>query len=365
MKKQLTTLLVLASSLLLVACQDVTDTATPPTVNQTQQQTPATGELVRFTDIQLGLMDTLFQFIGYSDSQENFNAQLAHVKAEMQRLHNLFTTFEEVPGVNNLWLVNQQAGIAPVVVDASILTLVQAGIDAYHQTNGLTNIAMGSVIRMWHDQRNLAQDGGVPTVPLYADLRAAMDHVNINDIIIDTQASTLFIDNPHMTLDVGAIAKGYAIERAVEIAESVGLHHFLISAGGDLRMLAGPPATGRWATGIQNPLSPDDGSIIDAVRGEHLSVVTSGTYQRYFEVDGIRFHHIIDPRTLFPADQYMSLTIIHDDSLMAEVLSTVLYMLSPEESQPILNALGGYAMWVTYDGAIVVSDGYSQFSDNF
>lgn len=371
MKKTFATLLLLCSTLTLAGCQAV-ESALPYVLPPPLEGALPSGthhhddvaalSLTRFHAIQLDLMDTVFQFIGYASNQESFDAQIGAVKAEMERLHNLFTTFEEVLGVNNLWTVNQQAGIAPVTVDPTIISLVELGIEAYHQTDGLTNIAMGAVIGMWQEQR-VSEN---PVVPRYADLRAAKDHVDINDVIVNTQANTIFIDNPHMALDVGAIAKGYAVERAVEVARSVGLNHFLISAGGDVRMSDGPPATGRWATGIQNPLNPyDPGSIIDAIRGANMSVVTSGTYQRYFEMDGERFHHIIDPRTLFPSALYQSLTIIHEDAVMAEVLSTVLYMLTPEESQPLLNELGGYALWITYDGEIFVSDGYSQFSDNF
>lgn len=361
MKNKILTLGILGTSLLLVACQEMDNppNAAPPTMHS---QTTEASELTRFSQMHVGLMDTLFQFIGYADSQATFDSQIEPIIHEMSRLHNVFTTFEEVPGVNNLWLVNQQAGIAPVVVDASVIALVQAGIEAYHQTDGLVNIAMGHVLALWHEQRVADQ----PTLPLYADLRQAMDHANIADIIIDEAASTIFIDNPYMSLDVGAIAKGYAVERAAAVAQQMGLEHFLVSAGGDTRMLAGPPATGRWATGIQNPMTPDDAStIMDVIRTEHMSVVTSGTYQRYFTVDGQRFHHIIDPNTLFPATLYESLTIIHADAIMAEVLSTVLYMLTPEESQPILDALGGYALWITANGDIYVSEGYSQFSDHF
>ena len=318
--------------------------------------------LQRFNATHTDLMDTIITFAGYAYTQEDFDTKLSYITNELERIHNLFTTFEQVHGVNNLWYVNQNAGITPVVVSPDIIKLLQHGIEAYHLTSGMLNIAMGSVLDIWHRER-ISQ---TPYVPTIEELQIAKSHVNINDIIIDEELSTVFITNPNMTIEVGAIAKGMAIENVIEIAQNIGLEHFLISIGGDVRLLSSPPETDNWSVGVQNPSNPNDRSILlDIIRAENMAVFTSGNYQRFFVVNGNKYHHIIDPTTLFPANLYKSITVIHENSIIAEVLTTALYMISIEDGKNLLDKLGGYALWITTDNQFIASEGYSHFSDNF
>lgn len=340
--------LILAFLILLVGCG---------TVLGTEQMS-----LQRFSNTRIDLMDTLIHFIGYAYSEQEFNEKLLHVTKEMQRLHNLFTTFDEIPGVNNIWYINQQAGISPVQVDPAIISLLQAGIEAYTTTSGMLNISMGSVLDIWHRERI----SSTPSVPSIEELRAAKLHADINNIVINELEGTVFIQNPNMSIEVGSIAKGFAIELAMQTAREVGLNNFLISAGGDVRMLYAPPHANSWSTGVQNPDTPNNNSaLVDVIRTQNMAIFTSGNYQRFFEIEGVRYHHIIDPTTLFPANLYKSITVIHETSIMAEVLTTALYMISIDEGQKLLDELGGYALWITYEGDIIVSTGYSRFSDNF
>ncbi|MCL1935727.1 MAG: FAD:protein FMN transferase [Defluviitaleaceae bacterium] len=317
--------------------------------------------LTRFSTIRMDIMDTVITFIGYSNSESDFYKKLNYVQDELTKLHNLFTTFEEIEGLNNLYYVNKMAGVEPVVVDPIIIELLQTSIDAYEKTNGNLNIALGSVLEIWHNERISSN----PSLPSILDLRAAGQYANIENILIDTENNTVFITDKNTRIDVGSIAKGFSIERAISVARDVGFRHFLISAGGDVRMLESSPETGRlWGTAIQDPNSPYT-SHIDVLRAENVAIFTSGNYQRFFEIDGIRYHHIIDPRSFMPANFYSSITVIHENSIYAEILTTALFMISIEDGMELLEKIGGEALWITIDGKIHTSRGYSEFSDNF
>ena len=319
-------------------------------------------ELQRFQRISLDMMDTVVHIIGYTTSQEEFNAKLEVMQAEFRRLHNLFTTFYPVDGLNNLYTVNQQAGVLPVVVDPVIIEMLQYGIAAYHSTNGAFNIALGPVLQIWHEQRISPN----PAVPAVGDLTHANMLTNIENVVIDERAGTVFLATAGMSLDVGGIAKGFAVERVAQLGYELGFNSLLVSAGGDSRMLDGPPGVGTWGNGIQNPESPGDMTdLIDVVRVTNMAVLTSGNYQRFFEVDGVRYHHLIDPSTLMPASLYNAVTVLHESTIMAEILTTALFIKDIAEGVALLEQLGGHALWVLADGSIHVSGGYSQFSDNF
>lgn len=344
--------LILFIAIIFVAC-----TSESPYIETSQNQ-----NLQRFSQIQLGIMDTLVQFIGYSYSQEEFLNLLSPVQQELIRLNQLFTSFEEVPGVNNIYTINEMAGIAPVEVDPLIIELIKIGIDAYHNTGGVINIALGSVLEIWHD----ARISNNPQVPYLGDLIAASIHTDINNIIIDEENSTVFLADENMSLDVGTVGKGFAIHLATEKAINLGLYSFLIDVGGDIITLNPPPGAQSWSSGIQDPSTPyDPTSYVDIIRLSNMSIFTSGNYQRYFIVDGIRYHHIIDPITLMPSNYYNSVTVIHENAILAEILSTALFIVGLEEGLEMLETLGGHALWVLTNGSIFTSPGYSLFSDNF
>ena len=185
-------------------------------------------------------------------------------------------------------------------------------------------------------------------------LEEAARHTDLSAVLIDEEASTVQITDPELRLDVGAIAKGYAVEQVCREAPA-GL---LVSVGGNVRA-TGPKADGQpWVVGIQSP----DGEKEDFLHTVELSggsVVTSGDYQRYYTVDGVRYHHIIDPQTLCPAAYWRSVTIICADSGLADALSTALFTLPQEDGQAILDRWGAQAMWVDASGQRSYSPGFS------
>jgi len=172
-------------------------------------------------------------------------------------------------------------------------------------------------------------------------------------VVIDETASTVFLSDPDMRLDVGAIAKGWSVQRVCEGAPK----GILISVGGNVFSTGPKDEAGTpWVIGVQNPDGGDN--YLHTLYLTSGSVVTSGDYQRAYMVDGKMYHHIIDPETLYPSTYWRSVTIVCPDSGLADALSTALFVLSQEEGQRLLDKFEAQAMWVAADGTITYSPGF-------
>ena len=310
----------------------------------------------------LDLFDTVTTLVAYTDDEEEFTrtAELAHeLLLEYHRLYDIYNDYE---GLNNLKTVNDHAGIAPVEVDEKIIDLLQQAKEYYDLTDGRVNVAMGSVLSLWHQYREegLADPEGAQ-VPPAAALEAAAEHMDIGEIVIDEAASTVYLADPELRLDVGAIAKGYATEQAALALEEAGVDSLLLSVGGNIRAIGSPQGEdSAWRIGVQDPAGTAQ-DYLWALDLTGASLVTSGSYQRYYTVDGVRYHHIIDPETLFPADYFDSVTIYTRDSALADALSTALFCLPYEEGLALVESLEGTeALWVGTDGTVRTSGGFPE-----
>ena len=175
----------------------------------------------------------------------------------------------------------------------------------------------------------------------------------------DEEAGTVYYADPELQLDVGSIGKGYAVEQVARAAEARGLTSALISVGGNLRAIGHKPDGRAWTGGVENPWGGQD--ILAALElPEGASLVTSGDYQRYFELDGVRYHHLIDPETRYPAAYFDSVTVLCSDSGLADGLSTGLFCMSLADGQSLVERLDGVeALWASPDGSVVTSSGWS------
>ena len=233
------------------------------------------------------------------------------------------------------------------------------------KTDGNMNIAMGSVLSIWHDYREAgSEDPDSAELPPMDELEKAAEHTDIHDIVIDEEASTVYLTDPDMLLDVGSIGKGYAVQKVAEYAKNeLGIRYMLFSVGGNVCAIGGHPDGSAWAVGIQNPDVESDQAYIKKVEVQDLSVVTSGNYQRYYTVDGKRYCHIINQDTLMPADNFSSVTIITNDSGMADAYSTAVFNMPLAEGMEFVNQLDGVeAMWILEDGSIQYSDGFEEYT---
>ncbi len=306
----------------------------------------------QYTATFLTLFDTVTTVVGRADSEAAFKATAQDVHDQLLEYHRLFDIYNDYEGLANLKTVNDNAGIAPVKVDPRIIDLLTDCREYYNLTDGRVNVAMGSVLALWHDARSEGIDDPVNAfLPDRDKLEEAAKHASFDSIVIDAENSTVFLSDPALRLDVGAVAKGWSVQRVAEESPS-GL---LISVGGNVCATGSKAADTPWVVGIQDP---DSDEYLHTIYVRKESVVTSGDYQRSYVVDGESYHHIIDPDTLYPARHWRSVTVVCEDSGLADALSTALFLLPQEEGQKLLNQFGAEAVWVSYDKTLSYSPGF-------
>jgi thiamine biosynthesis lipoprotein len=307
--------------------------------------------------------DTIVVFTAFAKNEAEFRRYADTVRDEMNRLHRLFDIYNSYEGVSNIKTVNDAAGVSPVKADPAILDLLEMAKEAYVETDGAVNVALGPILSIWHNYRERALSGGGQAAPNPEELRAAAVHISADDIDIDRENSTVFLRYSDMRLDVGAIAKGFAVKRAIERAIETGLRSGIINAGGNVAVI-GRPLDGRetWNVGVRAPEDGKTQEIMDVVYLSDGSAVTSGNYQRYFTVGNKIYHHIIDPETLYPAERTRAVTVLHPDSAVGDMLSTAAFILPLDEARTLIAKYGAEAIWITPDGATMATPGYLRVS---
>ena len=194
----------------------------------------------RYSTIFYDAFDTVTQVIAYCDSEEEFTRQMDALHADLLEYHQLYDIYNDYDGVTNIKTINDNAGTAPVQVDDKILGMLELARQMYNTTDGKLNIAMGSVLRIWHDYREAAgqtETDADNKLPSQEELDAAARHCDINNLVMDEEAKTVYLTDPEMSLDVGSVGKGYAVEMVAQAAEARGLTSALISVGGNLRAI--------------------------------------------------------------------------------------------------------------------------------
>ncbi|NLC53479.1 MAG: FAD:protein FMN transferase [Firmicutes bacterium] len=314
----------------------------------------------------LGLFDTVTTVIGYAESKEEFTALAQKIQEQLTRYHRLFDIYNDYAGINNLKTINDHAGDVPVQVDQELIALLLFAREQYFVTGGAFNIALGPVLKVWHDYRTSGiLDPLAAEVPPRQLLEEAARHTALEGMIIDEAAATVYLSEAGMRLDVGAVAKGYAVERVAQDLEAAGVSSLLLSVGGNIRAIGGKPdrkGIKPWKIGIKNPdpESPDPQLCNVLIVGE--SVVSSGSYERYYTVDGTRYHHIIDPKTLMPAAYFSNVTVICRDSGLADALSTALFNLPLAVGKGLVEGMDGVeALWVIESGEVIYSAGFGGY----
>lgn len=302
------------------------------------------------------LFDTATRVIGYTETKEEFSTYMDQFYTELETYHQLYDIYNDYEGVNNLKTINDMAGIGPVEVDQRIIDMLKFSLEVADWSQGKVNVALGAVLRIWHDYR----EEGI-SIPSMEELRPASEHVNIEDLVIDEENSTVFLKDPEMRLDIGGVAKGYAVEMVGQYIVSQGLEDVVVSVGGNVRTFGSRGKQGDlWRIGVQSPDKSSENLLMVEITGK--SLVTSGDYIRYYEVDGKAYHHIIDPETLMPADYFTAVTILCQDSGMADALSTYLYIVPFEEGLDFIEGLDdAEALWIFKDGSQKTSSGFQSY----
>ncbi len=315
-------------------------------------------------DVQfLDLFDTVTSMVGYAPDEETFRGYAQELYDELKIYHQLYDIYNDYEGIANIKTINDQAGRAPVEVDEKIIAMLKEAVEMDRQTDGYMNVAMGSVLSIWHEYRTEGlYDPEHAKLPPFEELEAAAEHVDIDQVVIDEAASTVYLPDPDMSLDVGSIAKGYAAEMVCRKLEEDGLTKALVSVGGNVRAIGDKGDGTLWKVGIQNPDLSSQTRYLHTVELKDMSLVTSGSYQRYYTVDGVEYHHIIHPELLMPWDEYDSVSILCRDSGMADCLSTAVFNMEFEDGKELIESLEDVeAMWIFKDGKEEYSSGFRAF----
>ena len=297
-------------------------------------------EPVRYSNMSVDAgFDTVLTYTELSYDTEKMKANFETAVNIFSSCNDQFDIYNDYPELNNLKTVNDNAGKQPVKVSSEIIAMLKEARDFYDLSGGAFDVTIGSLLQVWHRYREegvQANTANTPAaVPSEAELLDASSHRGWENIEIDEANSTVFIKDPRMSLDVGGIAKGYAAEvMGKRLDENVeGCAN--INAGGNIRTIHAKADGSPWNIGIQNP-DGDSRTIIVSVSGTS-SFVTSGDYERFYVgEDGRKYHHIVDPSTMYPADRYRSVSIVTEDSSAADALSTTLFTLSIEDGRRVL-----------------------------
>lgn len=314
----------------------------------------------------LDYFDTFSSITIYAENEKQFQEYEMMVSEQLKRYHQLFDIYEEYDGIANIHTVNEDAGLAYVTVEPEILELLERSEELYDLTGGKVNPALGSVLKIWHEYRTKGleqpEKAEIPDMEL---LQEAVQYTDIHKIEIDTEKHTIYIPEQEMQLDAGAVAKGYAAHKICENLREHGVTSALINLGGNVQTIGTKPDGKPWRIGVQNPDTESKTAYLHAVKLQDMAMVTSGSYQRFYEVDGKRYHHIIDPDTLMPKDTFAGVSILCRDGMMADALSTAVFNMELEEGQELIESLEGTeAIWVYPDGTEVYSSGFAVFVDD-
>lgn len=308
--------------------------------------------------------DTITQIVCYTNSKNEFEKYSEMINKELEIYHQLYDIYNDYDGINNIKTINDNAGIVPVKVDKKIIDMLTLAKQKYKQTNGAVNIAMGSVLEIWHNYREEGiknpENAKLPPMEM---LENANTHTNIENIIINEKDSTVFINDKDMRIDAGSIGKGYAAQQICNYVKDKGLTEALISVGGNVCAIGGKGNdNSSWNVGIKNPDEESNEPYINIVKLKDLSLVTSGDYQRFYTVDGTKYHHIINGKTLMPSDYFTSVSIICKSSADADALSTAVFNMPLDEGLALINSLPDTeAVWVLKDKSIKYSNNFKTY----
>jgi thiamine biosynthesis lipoprotein len=319
---------------------------------------------VRFEATFLELFDTVTTIVGYTKDQDEFSEYAQIIYDKLGEYHKLYDIYNDYEGINNIKTINDNAGIAPVKVDQRIIDLLLFSREAYQLTEGKVNVAYGAVLSIWHDYRTEGIDDPVNAkLPPMDVLKEKAKHTDFNKVMINEEESTVYLEDPKMKLDVGAIAKGYATEKVAYIVYESGFTSGSLSVGGNVRTL-GAKADSKedWKVGIQNPDTESDETNLYILNLKNMSLVTSGVYERFYVVEDKQYHHIIDPKTLMPANYYASVSILTKDGGLADALSTAVFNMPFEQGLALVESLSDTeALWVYSNGDEKFSSGFESY----
>jgi thiamine biosynthesis lipoprotein len=291
-----------------------------------------------------GIMGTRIVVELWTEDKAGGEKAIDAVIAEMERIDRDMSTYKTDSEVSQ---VNANAAKGPVKISAELFELLTTALEYSRITGGAFDITYASVGFMY--------DFRAHHKPSEQEIQAALPAINYRHVVLDEKNRTVRFTQAGVRIDLGGIGKGHAVDCGIAILKSLGITHALVTAGGDSRIIGdrfGKP----WIIGIRHP--DDKSKVIAKIPLEDTAISTSGDYERYFDEDGKRYHHIIDPRTGHSASKVRSATILANTATRTDGLSKTAFVLGPEEAMKIYNRLGDVdAILVTLEGKVLYSKG--------
>jgi len=308
--------------------------ATPPAAAQVERARLAMGSELKLT--------------AWTSDEPTALAAFEEVFTEFDRLESLLSVWREGSDLQRL---NAAAGLHPVPVSADTIEVLGIARQVGDWTEGKFDVTFAALSDLWkfdHDQDN--------SIPSRADIQQRLPFIDYQQVEFDAAARTAFVRRKGMRVHFGGIGKGYAVDRAVALLRRRGLRDFMVQAGGDM-YVAGRHGGRMWRLGIQDPRGPG-GSSFASVELSDATFSTSGDYERFFIKDGRRYHHILDPDRGEPATGCRSVTIVSDRAVLADGLSTGVFVLGPEKGMALIERLPEVeGVIVTAENEVLVSSG--------
>lgn len=291
------------------------------------------------------LMDTIIEITAYGPNSED--AVKAAFK-EFARLHEITNNFDDNSQVS---MISRMSGKQKVAVDPDLIKMLKRGNELSELVGGTFDVSIGPLTDLW----GIGRKGDF--VPTDEEINKVLPLVNYHLVDVDEDNNTVYLQKTGMKLDLGGIAKGYATDKAIEILKAQGITSALVNAGGDIRVIGNKPDGTPWRIGVQHPRN-SDGIIAKMPLTDWDTMESSGDYQRFITKEGIRYSHILDPRTGKQPRSVTSVTMVMNNSTDGDVLSTALFIVGVEQGLEILKSFPGVeAIWVTTDGKVVTSPG--------
>jgi thiamine biosynthesis lipoprotein len=284
-------------------------------------------------------MGTEVRLSAFTDDDDGAEKAMQSAFGEIQRIESLMTTWHD----SEVTRVNANAGVAPVAVSTETLEVIDAARRASELSDGAFDITFYAMKGLWHFDEDLD-----PKLPDAAEIKRRVALIDYRKVIVDKKQKTVMLAKKGMAINLGGIAKGYAVDRAVAVMRKAGFPDVIVQAGGDL-MCSGSKAGAPWVAGIRDPRSEARGDIFARLLLIDHAFSTAGDYERFFFIDGKRYHHIIDPKTGYPATRSRSVTIYAPSALLADSLDDAVFILGWKRGLDMIDKLDDV-------GAVVVDD---------
>jgi thiamine biosynthesis lipoprotein len=278
------------------------------------------------------VMGTEATFSAFTANAAQAERAFAAAYTEIRRVEQLMTDWER-PGepVSDVVRINQAAGKSAVRVSAETLEVIDKSLEMSRRSEGAFDITFAAMHGLWKFDEDMDK-----TIPAPAEIEKRRKLINWRDVLVDHKGHTVKLRRAGMRMGLGGIAKGYAVDRCAAVLRREGLHDFMVQAGGDL-FVAGRKGSGRWMVGVRDPRGgPRD--IIARMPIEDHAFSTAGDYERGFVMNGRRYHHIIDPKTGYPATASRGVTIFAPNAFLADALDDSVFILGPKRGMELVDS---------------------------